>query len=138
LCLILKIHHNFESYQIMLITLDFFFLYHKLQFCFVSHSHYTLFTYGKGLLKFQKYFKFQKNSIPYLQNCEWFLNVCNRLLLPTIFYHQNYIITSYMGLKQFQVQIVFVFFLFLFIEKCIVSNIFGLITESKLNNWVAD
>jgi hypothetical protein len=32
------------------------------------------------------------------------------------------IITSYMGLKQFKVQIVFVFFLFLFIENCLVSN----------------
>ncbi len=96
MCLILKIYHNFESYQNMLITLDFFFLYHKLPFCFVSYAHYTLFTCGKGLLKiwkFEKYFKLLKISIPYLWNCECFLNVCNRLLLPTIFYHQNYIIT---------------------------------------------
>ncbi len=48
---ILKIYHNFESYQNMLIILGFYFLYHKLQLCFVCHAHYTPFTCGKGLLK---------------------------------------------------------------------------------------
>jgi hypothetical protein len=61
---ILKIYYNFESYQNMLITLGFCFLYHELQLCFVCHAHYTPFTCGKGLLKilkFGKYFEFLKN-----------------------------------------------------------------------------
>ncbi len=35
---VLKIYHNFESYQNMLTTLSFYFLYHKLQFYFVCHA----------------------------------------------------------------------------------------------------
>jgi hypothetical protein len=35
LCFVLKIYHDFESYQNMLITLGFCFLYHKLQLCFI-------------------------------------------------------------------------------------------------------
>jgi hypothetical protein len=34
----------------MLTILVFNFLYHKFQFCFVCHVHYTPFTCGKGLL----------------------------------------------------------------------------------------
>ncbi len=48
---ILKIYHNFESYQNMLITLGLCLLYHKPQLCFVCHAHYTPFTCGKKLLK---------------------------------------------------------------------------------------
>jgi len=67
---ILKIYHNFESYQNMLITLGFCFLYHKLQLFFVCHAHYTPFTCVKGLLKikkFEKYFEFLNffNSISF-------------------------------------------------------------------------
>jgi hypothetical protein len=51
-CFILKTYHNFESYQNMLTTLGFCFLYHKLQLCFVCHAHYTPFTCGKKPLKF--------------------------------------------------------------------------------------
>jgi hypothetical protein len=85
LCFILKIYHNIESYQNMkLITLGFCFLYHKLQDFFVCHAHYTPFTCGKTrLLKFEifeKYFKLKKKLIPYFLNCDYFLNVGNRLL----------------------------------------------------------
>jgi hypothetical protein len=52
LCFILKFYHSFESYQIMLIILGFFFLYHELQLCFVCHAHNTPFTCGKTFLKF--------------------------------------------------------------------------------------
>jgi hypothetical protein len=46
-----EIHYNFESYQNMLTTLGFNFLYHKLQLCFICHVHYTPFTHGKIILK---------------------------------------------------------------------------------------
>ncbi len=65
LCFIFKIYHNFEPYQNMLIDLGFFFLHHKLKFCFVCHAHQTPFTCGKRLLKFEhfeKYFEFLKIS----------------------------------------------------------------------------
>ncbi len=58
---ILKIYHNFESYQNMLTTLGFFFLYHKLQLCFVCHAHYNPFICGKGLLKIWKILWISKN-----------------------------------------------------------------------------
>ncbi len=32
-------------------------------------------------------------KIPYLLNCEWFLNLGSRLLSPKFLYHQNYVIT---------------------------------------------
>jgi len=48
----LKICHNFESYQNMWTTLGFFFLYQKIQLCFVCHAHYNPFTCGKRFLKF--------------------------------------------------------------------------------------
>jgi hypothetical protein len=56
---ILKIYHNFESYQNMLTTLVF--VSCKLQICFVCHAHYTPFTCGKVRLKisiFEKYFEY--------------------------------------------------------------------------------
>ncbi len=54
----------------MLITLGFCFCYHELQLFFVCHAHYTSFTCGKGLLKFEnfeKYFEFEilRNSISF-------------------------------------------------------------------------
>ncbi len=49
---VLKKYHNFESCQNMLILKTFSFLYHKLQLWFICHLHYTLFTCGKGILKF--------------------------------------------------------------------------------------
>jgi len=80
---IFKINHNFESYQNMLSTLGFCFLYHKLQLFLVSHAHFTPFTYGKGFLKkyqFEKYFEFKKNQIQDILNCECFSNLGRRLL----------------------------------------------------------
>jgi len=62
---ILKIYHNFESYQIMLTTLVFCFLYHKIQLCFVCHTHYTPFTCDKRLLKFFNLKKILWVSQPY-------------------------------------------------------------------------
>ncbi len=53
---ILKIYHNFESYQNMLTILVFCFLYHKIELCFACHAHYTPFTCGK---RFMKIFKFE-------------------------------------------------------------------------------
>ncbi len=61
LCFILKFYYNLKSYQNMLTTLGFCFLYHKLQLCYVCHAHYTPFTCGKGLLTFnffEKYLEF--------------------------------------------------------------------------------
>ncbi len=49
----------------MLTTLGFYFLYYKVQLCFVCHAHYTPFTCGKEPLKieiFEKYFEFLKTS----------------------------------------------------------------------------
>ncbi len=93
---ILKIYHNFESHQNMLTTLGFCFFYHKLQICFICHAHYASFTCGKRLLKFfnfGKYLEFLKFKIPYLLNCECFLNLGSRLLSSKFFYHQIYVIT---------------------------------------------
>jgi hypothetical protein len=42
----------------MLTTLGFYYLYHKIQLFFVCHAHYTLFTCGKGFLKFYKFEKY--------------------------------------------------------------------------------
>ncbi len=90
---ILKIYHNFESYQYMLTTLGFCFLYHKLTtlFC-MSWTLHPIYMWWRTLenLKFLKYFEFQKFKIPYLLNCECFLNLGNRLLSSLFFYHQNY------------------------------------------------
>ncbi len=56
---ILKIYHNFESYQTMLITLGFYFLYHKLQLCFVCHTpHLHVVKDFFQILKFQKKIEF--------------------------------------------------------------------------------
>jgi hypothetical protein len=64
----LKIYHNFESYQNMLIVLPFCFFYHKKQLFFVCHAHYTSFICGKDSwkLKFLKIlwiFKIEKFDI---------------------------------------------------------------------------
>ncbi len=96
---ILKIYHNFRSYQNMLTILSFYFLYHKLQRYFVCHAHYSPFTCGKEIflkLIFKNIldfvFKFLKIIIPYFFNCECFLNVGSRLLSSKFSYHQNYFV----------------------------------------------
>ncbi len=93
---ILRIYHNIESYQNMLTTLAFCFLYHKIQLCFVCHAHYTLLTCGKRFLKIlnaENTLNFQNFKILYLLNCEWFLNLGNTFLSSKFFDDQNYVIT---------------------------------------------
>ncbi len=52
---ILKIYHNFESYQNMLTILGFCFLYHELKICFICHAqYYKSFTCGKRTLEILK------------------------------------------------------------------------------------
>jgi hypothetical protein len=65
----------------MLTTLEFNFLYYKLQLCFIYHVHYTPFTCDNWFLKFQDfetYFEILKftNSTSFV--C--FLNVSSTLL----------------------------------------------------------
>ncbi len=49
---VLKNHHNFKSYQNMITTLGFTFLYQKLELCLIFPIYSTPFTCGKGLLRF--------------------------------------------------------------------------------------
>jgi len=75
---ILKIYHNFESYQNMLTTFSFCFLYHKLQLCFVCHAHYNP-------------FKILKLHIFLIVSAFWAWVISYYHLI--FFYHQNYVIT---------------------------------------------
>jgi hypothetical protein len=62
---VLKNDHNFKSYQNMLTTLGFSFLYYKLQLCLICHEHHTPFACGKRILKmkdFETYFEFKNIS----------------------------------------------------------------------------
>jgi hypothetical protein len=67
---------------------NYFLFYYKWQLCFVCHAHYTPFTCGKRLLKFEnfeKYSEFLKKLIPHLLNYECSLNVGSRLLSSKFF-----------------------------------------------------
>jgi hypothetical protein len=52
---VLKNDHNFKSYQNVLITLGFSFLYYKLQLCLICHVHHTPFSCGKRILKIKDF-----------------------------------------------------------------------------------
>jgi hypothetical protein len=93
---ILKFYHNFESYQKMLTTLGFCFLYHNYNFFLyvmhiTPHLHVVKDSWKKINLK--NTLNFLKNLIPYLLNCGCFLNLGSRLLSSKLSYHQNYVIT---------------------------------------------
>jgi hypothetical protein len=91
---ILKFYHNFESYQNILIILGFYFLVIK-KYNFVLYVMHI--TPHLHMVKNSWKFKIFKNilnieffKIPYLLNCECFLNLGSRLLSSKFFYHQNY------------------------------------------------
>ncbi len=94
---ILKIYHNFKSYQNRLTTLGFCFLYFKLQFFlgYVMHitPHLHMVTDSWKFKNLKNILNFKILKIPYLLNCECFLNLGSMLLSSKFSYHQNYVIT---------------------------------------------
>ncbi len=82
----------------MLIILGFCSLYHKLQFCFVCHAHYTPFTCDKGLLKLKikkkSTLNFKEFQIPYLLKSECFSNANNKFISYNFFYRQKIYVTK--------------------------------------------